>query len=239
MVPSVFITHQLNILIPNKPIQYLVKRMNNHYLTNFSEIWVPDYSDNPSLCGILGHGSLFNNVKYIGLLSRLESYQIQTDNSYDIVAVLSGPEPQRSVFEKILMRQLKLLPQKSLIIKGKPNEDIIVQKDGVVIESFADMDKLVRLLKGASMIISRSGYSSLMDYAKLGVGPLLLVPTPGQTEQEYLAKNLYDSGVAIYQKQKALDVKMAWSEKENYKGLDIKFNEDILKKTVSDFLKRL
>ena len=92
-----------------------------------------------------------------------------------------------------------------MIIKGKPCNEEEFYINNVKIEGFANLDRLASLIKGASLVICRSGYSSLMDLNKLKVKNVLLVPTPGQTEQEYLAVRLSETATAIVQKQSKLD----------------------------------
>ena len=46
---------------------------------------------------------------------------------------------------------------------------------------------MIAIINGAKKIISRSGYSSIMDYHALGcLEKVEMIATPGQTEQEYL-----------------------------------------------------
>jgi uncharacterized protein (TIGR00661 family) len=235
-IPSVFISHQLNIIIPNAAVSFLVNRLNKHYLNKFDKIWVPDFEDEPNLSGILGHNAFEGKTIYIGPLSRLNP-DIAADKHYDIVALLSGPEPQRSYFEKLLLEQLTTMNLKTLIVQGRTDSREVKSINGVSFKPFADENEVAALLKGASMIIARSGYSTIMDMAKMGVRKVLLVPTPGQTEQEYLAKKLAAQGAVISQQQHEINIKKAWNDITDLKGISSTFNQSLLTKAVSELMK--
>jgi uncharacterized protein (TIGR00661 family) len=172
-------------------------------------------------------------------LSRLKKTEQSLD--YDIVAVLSGPEPPRTFFEQKLIAQLAALKVKSILVRGKT--DLKNQRsfynDNLEILPFADAETLSGLIKGAKLFISRSGYSTLMDLAKLGSKKLLLIPTPGQTEQEYLAKNMQERGFALVQKQSELNLLKALEEKKTTKPFFFESDADLLRDAVGDFLKMI
>lgn len=235
-IPSVFISHQLSIIIPNAAVSYLVNRLNKHYLNKFDKIWVPDFEDEPNLSGILGHNAFTGKIIYIGPLSRLNP-DIVADKHYDIVALLSGPEPQRSYFEKVLLEQLSTMNLKTLIVQGRTDSRDKKSINSVSFKPFADENDVAALLKGANMIIARSGYSTIMDMAKIGVRKVLLVPTPGQTEQEYLAKKLAAQGAVISQQQHEINIEKAWNDITELKGIFSTFNHSLLTKAVSELLK--
>jgi uncharacterized protein (TIGR00661 family) len=235
-VPTVFITHQTTILNQNPLIAILVNRLNLFFLKKFDSIWIPDFDTENNLSGELGHKLKLPSIRYIGPLSRLEKTEQSLD--YDIVAVLSGPEPQRTFFEQKLIAQLAALKLKSILIQGKT--DLKNQRsfynDNLEILPFADAETLSGLIKGAKLFISRSGYSTLMDLAKLGPKKLLLIPTPGQTEQEYLAKNMQERGFALVQKQSELNVKKAWEGRKAFKSFFMESQSDLLEVAVEKFL---
>ena len=172
---SIYITHQLHIMLPRgwKWLEPLLERWHRHIIERYNECWVPDYEDiTQSLAGKLSHPDrLPKNVRYIGPLSRMAQYksrQVECDGS--IVAVISGLEPQRTIFEEAVKQQYG---DKVHIINGKP--------------PYPSDEELADMLLRAKTIISRSGYSSIMDYHALGVlNKAQLTPTPGQPEQEYL-----------------------------------------------------
>jgi UDP:flavonoid glycosyltransferase YjiC (YdhE family) len=213
-VPCVFITHQLYIRVPwwAKAIIY---RILNRHLTQFHSIWVPDYAKGNMLSGALSHGGRWDNrVHYIGPLSRLESEHGQREipernrrEGYEIVAIISGPEPARSAFEQQLRQLLTESGRSALLILGLPdtvcNE---IQGNLTVVNHFSDSELAV-VLELAKLVICRSGYSTIMDLHALGVRALL-VPTPGQTEQEYLAELHAKQGAhdTIHQKRLTTDM---------------------------------
>ena len=158
---------------------------------------MPDYEGTPNLSGILGHPKKMDpRVKYIGPLSRFEQADKQPDTNdsdtarYDVSAILSGPEPQRTVFEQQLLKRFSGTDQKVLIIRGKTDEPKTqIRHQNITLVSHLDDDTLIKLLRETKLIISRSGYTTIMDLHVLGLlDKAELYPTPGQPEQEYLAK---------------------------------------------------
>jgi len=238
-IPSVFITHQTTILNQNPLIAILVNRLNLFFLKKFDSIWIPDFDTENNLSGELGHKLKLPSIKYIGPLSRLEKSEKSLD--YDIVAVLSGPEPQRTFFEQKLNSQLAGLKLKSILVQGKTGQRNQQRhfNENLEILPFADAETLSGLIKGAKLFITRSGYSTLMDLAKLGSKKLLLIPTPGQTEQEYLAKNMQERGFALVQKQSELNLLKAREEKKTTKPFFFESDADLLRNAVGDFLKMI
>jgi predicted glycosyltransferase len=236
-IPTVFLTHQLNIRISNPLISAAINNLNRFYLKKFDFVWIPDSERGANLSGELGHGMHLDKIRYIGPLSRLDN-SLEANTNYDIVAILSGPEPQRTYFENILKAQLLKMPQKSLLIRGCPNCET---ETGVnpEIKAFANAEEIAKLMKGAKLLILRSGYSSLMDMAKVEAKHILLVPTPGQTEQEYLAERLVDQGHIMTQKQSDIDIENAWNAKENFTGFNALFTSEHLTNAVAEFLNRV
>lgn len=240
LVPSVFMTHQLNILVPNRFVQAWVTRSNKKYISKFDACWVPDFEQEPTLGGKLSAGKDWSNISYLGLLSRMK-YE-KKEIIYDVIAVLSGPEPQRSIFEQKIIAQAKQLPHKFLIISGKTAQK--EQKnlaDNIEWHSYMTTTNLNKVLLQSRVVIARSGYSSIMDLVQLQCQNVLLVPTPGQTEQEYLAERFFEKQQFYYQNQKNLDIAAALKSIENFSGtseypID---NNDTLETIIRDFLNGL
>ena len=203
-VPSAYITHQLLIKLPKgwawlEPFVAFVHRC---IINRFTECWVPDFEDmSESLAGELSHPAKKpRNVKYIGTLSRFQlgvrseelgvrSEELGVRNL--VIAILSGAEPQRSIFEKELLVSLQSKPHENIIlVQGKIEaEQKITQVGKVTVYNFMSSEELQEYILKADEIICRSGYSSIMDLYALGkLLNATLIPTPGQTEQEYLAK---------------------------------------------------
>lgn len=195
---SVFVTHQLFLKAP--VFEGLGNKINQKYVLKYNEVWVPDYEDeNISLSGELSHGKHFcNTVRYIGPKSRLQDIITEVEkDKYDYLFLLSGPEPQRTILETSL---LKLLDPKKMIavvrgihIPGDVPKSAFTLKNengycGYEIYGMPKKEELKKLILSSKKIICRSGYSTLMDMHLLGKKELILIPTPGQTEQEYLAE---------------------------------------------------
>ena len=195
----IYITHQLTIALP-RPWQWLeplVARWHRRIIARYNECWIPDEQalddGRQGLAGRLSHTKqLPPNAKYIGVLSRFAGKSYSPDPTYAVVAVLSGLEPQRTLFEQQLISRYENSDCPVLIVRGKIQSPPTVVKHGnLTIVPWMDDTHLAAYLKGAKHIICRSGYSSVMDMHALGVSAKVeWHPTPGQTEQEYLAKFL-------------------------------------------------
>jgi len=199
-VPSIFLTHQLHPITGNALVSWVYRR----YLQRFDAFWVPDFLEvEQRVSGKLSGVSGYNNVTFIGPLSRLSyarSHGLQPVSAVNhglkpmntrILALLSGPEPMRSQLEDIILRQLPSISGHHVLVRGLPGgaRPLTDTPDNVTVHGFADAKLLSQLLPAARHIICRSGYSTLMDvYAVIEGKNLALVPTPGQTEQVYLAK---------------------------------------------------
>jgi uncharacterized protein (TIGR00661 family) len=205
-IPSIIISHQLWIKAPKgleflEPIIYM---MNRSYLKRFKYLWTPDVAGEKNITGDLAHHQKpINELKpvYIGHLSRfsiLKSADIH--ERYEMVIVISGPEPQRSLFENECLKQSLQTNLKTLIIKGKPQENEIIRDRNVTIVSHLPASQMKAYMEQANFIVSRSGHSTLMDLSVLGRSALC-IPTPGQTEQEYLGELLSRRGQIVSQKQ--------------------------------------
>lgn len=214
-VECIYITHQLQIRL-TKTWQWAeatASRIHARMYTRFNKVWIPDYEDiNHSLAGELSHPSNLRlsrkktEFQYIGPLSRFHSPITHKPSpiNYEVVAVLSGLEPQRTLLEQELIERYSGKEERVLIVQGLVNHPNTRIKRGnlTIVPSMADAE-LVPALLNARHIIARSGYSTIMDLEALGllsVGnnkPLpvhiKLIPTPGQPEQEYLAVWLKDA----------------------------------------------
>ncbi|MEN9948354.1 MAG: hypothetical protein RL106_1177 [Bacteroidota bacterium] len=184
---NIFITHQLNPILPAL-FKVLYQWAFWRRMKNFQKIWVPDVEGELSLSGQLSSVKRSDNrVERIGWLSRFSEVNEQTFESYDWVGIVSGPEMHRTLFELDLLDKMKSSKLKCLLITGQPTQPRDVVMGNVHIRHHLEDEYLAYVLRRAQKITSRSGYSSLMDYKALGV-KAEVIPTPGQTEQEYLAK---------------------------------------------------
>jgi hypothetical protein len=186
-VKSIFITHQVEIQSPI--FQGIINMLNRWIMSKYDEVWIPDYEAFPGLAGKLSHPKkLPANAHYIGPLSRFKKpNQTSAENQWDAVALISGPEPQRTLFEAEITRMFIESGEKALILKGQPNlaENSVFENISIV--NHLKDEELVKALLGAKKIYARSGYSTIMDLNALGLTATYF-PTPGQTEQEYLAE---------------------------------------------------
>ena len=205
----VYITHQLYVRLPRRLriFQPLSRAIHACVFKRYHEVWVPDYANmEESLAGELCHGGRFDmHVNYIGPLSRFASSEgtpkelrrnsegtMAENSEYSVVAVLSGLEPQRSIFEQAILERYANTSVKVLLVRGKVagTQTMICRNNITMVASLNDQ-ALLEAMKRATTIIARSGYSTIMDLAVLGLlHKAELHPTPGQSEQEYLASRL-------------------------------------------------
>ena len=189
-IPSFFITHQIRILNPLR-LQMFERGseiFNLFFFKRFAGVLVPDYRGGNNLSGILSHNLHRideDKLHYIGVLSDFRKKNVRKDIDY-LISV-TGPEPQRSILEKKLLTQVMNLDGKIVITLGKTENRDVVKNDNVEIYSFMTKEEREDVLNRSKLVISRSGYSTLLDLAVIGA-KALMTPTPGQTEQEYLAE---------------------------------------------------
>ena len=213
-IPSVYITHQLTVLsgkttgITSKTHQKIIK--------NFNECWVPDIENKPNYSENLGHLKTNDlNLKYLGVLSRFKPEKRTI--KYNLLIVLSGPEPQRTLLEEKLLLELNNYQGKALFGRGilENNKSLKVSKN-IEIKNYLLTDTLEKALNESEIVIARSGYSTIMDLAVLGK-KAFFIPTPGQYEQEYLAKTLKEKLIAPYSSQQDFSIEKL-NEIRNYTG---------------------
>lgn len=208
-VPSVFITHQLLIKTSfGKMVNGLLQKINYNYINRFSECWIPDYETENNLAGELSHPCKKPSipVRYIGPLSR---FQKMDGTEKNVLIILSGPEPQRTLFENILMKQIKKYKQPLVLVRGLPDEkNELKVPENISVYNHLPSEELNQKMAEASFVMSRCGYSTVMDLAMMKKKSIL-IPTPGQTEQEYLARHLMKKKFALCVDQKKFQLKTA------------------------------
>ncbi len=191
--------------------------LHQNIIKKFSECWVPDTNSTPNLAGELSH--LKNpdlNIKYIGPLSRMHCKKV--DKKYDLMIVLSGPEPQRGMLEEKLKKEIINYNGNVLFIKGIiEKEQKKEQIDHITFYNFMNSRQLEQALNESELILCRSGYTSIMDLSKLNK-KAFFIPTPGQYEQEYLAEKLKKEGRIPFARQEDFSIQNL-NEINNYKGL--------------------
>lgn len=241
-VPTIFITHQIFIRVPGRfPGSGIVERvlltLNLWLLRGFREVWVPDFPGEPNLSGELSHKPCRGaRIVFIQPLSRF----LPVDRDWrtrpparparrgpvvDLLASVSGPEPQRTRFEETLRVLLKSMSGTRVLIRGVPGGSVASEKDSLVLapnelNEFPHLDgqAMEGLFASAVLVVARSGYTTVMEMASLGLAQVVLVPTPGQSEQEYLADHLDRQGVAVKMDQDGLDLVLAQKRMGQYLG---------------------
>ncbi len=223
--PSFFISHQLRFAAPRLlwPFQLLAELFNRSHHRHFRRVIVPDVPDpRNNLAGKLAHGLYWPKKEryyYAGILSSTQKMDVPQD--VDLFISISGPEPQRTEFERIIMDQMETLKSlgRVVIALGKP-EDNQEQRpaDNVEVYGFLDRQRQQEMMNRAKLIITRSGYTTVMEIAELG-RKALLVPTPGQTEQEYLSQYYEKVGQFHSVSQYKLDIGRDMQRAMQYPGL--------------------
>jgi len=206
-LPSVLVTHQV---FPFTPIaQGALRKVNLHHMARFDRCWIMDEPEAPGLAGELSHGrDVLKNARYIGTVSRMRAAAEKPSSTYRIVAVISGPEPQRTMLDQILTDQLQRIPGDHLLVRGLPGEHCEERIGNLTRAPHLGGDALAPLLSSAELIVSRSGYTTLMDLLALERSALI-IPTPGQAEQEYLGALHARTGRFLVQRQEETDLVQA------------------------------
>lgn len=203
---SIYMTHQRRIAFPPmfSALEGIGVMWHNLVMKHFDEVWVPDLKEFPGYAGELSHVNISAvPTKFIGPLSRFKSSK-PCQKKYKFVAVVSGVEPARSMFEKKLTEALKNISGEHAIILGKPTSGFkSYKKNNIEFFTHLPDDKFANLINAAEWIISRGGYSTIMDMAVLKA-KCIFVPTPGQYEQIVLAKDLSQNSAALTLKEHQL-----------------------------------
>lgn len=222
----IFITHQLRIILPPS-IRFfsgLLNHMIHRQIEKFNECWIPDFELHNGLAGQLSHPPrLPRNANYIGTLSRFSAparqHEVPLPCDYNILVVLSGPEPQRTILEELIFEQLINSGLSGIIVRGlteATEEWDLTEK--IRVFSHLETARMKEYILRSQIVICRSGYSSLMDLVTLGKNAIL-IPTPGQTEQEYLAHYLIEKKIYFSMPQHHFDLLYAIEMTRNFPGL--------------------
>jgi uncharacterized protein (TIGR00661 family) len=239
-VPCVLITHQLNIQASAGSRRFSDKVM--EFVKKFNVCWIPDNAGEDNLSGNLSH-PLPEGVKaiYIGPLSRFSAASGSRDMKYDLLILLSGPEPQRKILEKKVLKQLGQLSYiKALIVQGLPgNTDISSPYSNVDVVPHLNNISLMEKIMCSKSIICRPGYSTIMDLATIGGKRALFIPTPGQTEQEYLAMRFEALEIAVWVQQKKFVLKDSLTKVFSSKGFNNNLYPQVFEKSIDEWLDTL
>lgn len=197
-IPCIFITHQLKVKSGmGFFMDGLIQKFVYHYINKFTVCWIPDWK-NPvvNVGGDLSHPEEYprSPIKYIGCLSRFKKC-VQISKTNDLLIILSGPEPQRSILEYVFLQQLKGYGGIATLIRGVFDNSPIASFNKITVLNYTSANELNRIMCTSEIVISRAGYTSIMDILKLGKKSIL-IPTPGQAEQQYLASYMHKKKLA-------------------------------------------
>lgn len=223
---SVFVTHQLWVKLPQS-ISWMEKSVNSllhKKIRGFDSCLVPDNPSAPGLSGELSHATTLDLVKYIGPVSRFQKFSSSQNkkpfaelfNNF-ILVLLSGPEPQRIILEKLLEKELEGVD--CIWFKGIPGKKQPTKRGTHWVFDHADSHIMAWAIENSRLVVSRSGYSTVMDLSVYGK-KCVFIPTPGQTEQEYLAQHLQSQGYVTFLAQEQIpNLKKAILQAEKQQGL--------------------
>ncbi|MFP4025740.1 MAG: glycosyltransferase [Thiohalospira sp.] len=232
---NILIIHQLRLALPKKLslLKPIYPTILKKIVKNFKMCWIPDFSGDFNLSGCLSHDvNKIHNKHFIGVISRFERYLSETksDKKYDLLFILSGPEPQRTIFEKIILNQIKNKSLRIALVRGITDKEKIDTRADVF--GVLTAKRLFYLIQQSKQIICRAGYSSIMDMY-IAQAQAILVPTPGQTEQEYLAAYLKQKKYFYSVSQQKFNLESAIKESEGYVPPEYNGGNNLLDEEVS------
>ncbi|MDA0678279.1 MAG: glycosyltransferase [Bacteroidetes bacterium] len=219
-IPNVFITHQLRVL--SGSTTQISSALHQRIFKKYNAVWVPDFEGEQNLTGELGHlDKKPKNLHYMGPLSRFEKLDFPT--KYDLMVLLSGPEPQRTLLEEKLLAELKNFKGSVLLVRGvieseQQKQQLTIENGNILKVNFMQSEELSAAVQSSELILCRSGYTTVMDLAKLGK-KAFFIPTPGQYEQVHIAERLDALGVVPSCTQDAFRLKEL-DRVTNYSGLE-------------------
>lgn len=226
---NIYMTHQMNILTPGNRFDTAASKAHHYFIRKYDECWIPDFSGEPNLTGRLGHGHSIKKPRYIGPVSRF--VPLNKKIRFAITAVLSGPEPQRSIWEKELIRQLADFSEPVALVSGSSSVADQEIPETITHYPFLTSHQLNHLMSESEVIVCRGGYTTIMDLLALGK-KAICVPTPGQTEQEYLTLLYEKKKYFLRQLQDEMNLKEALIHLDSYTGIPMKMEPGLLTEAV-------
>ncbi|NJN43177.1 MAG: glycosyltransferase [Flammeovirgaceae bacterium] len=232
-VQSIFLTHQLKIQVPRSMgwAKGIINFFNRRMINRFSRCWVPDYNGEESLSGKLSE-VINEGTVYIGPISRFQN-DIPQKITYDYLCIVSGPEPQRTIFEDIIRRDFIKSGKRCALVRGKPILNAINKIKNIDEFDYLPAEELNHLILQSDLIISRSGYTTIMDLHRLGK-KAIFIPTPGQTEQEYLAWRFRKKRIAYSMNQSDFNLSLAIENSIGYSGFTAR-HDNLLSNELDNF----
>lgn len=240
--PAVFITHQLRPYSGFGAVfDQMMQKIIYRFINRFTECWIPDMqSGNVNLAAGLSHPTNLPTtpVRYIGPISRFHKNDMVALKT-TILVVISGPEPQRTIFENVIIDELKESNDEVVVVRGLPTEGKLPQKTArVIYHNHLTASALGELISTAAFVVCRSGYTSVMDMVSCKK-KMILVPTPGQPEQEYLAAYLMKKKMAFAATQERFSWTAALSAAEKFDYFFPETNMQLYKQEIAAFLHTL
>jgi uncharacterized protein (TIGR00661 family) len=241
-IPSIFISHQLHIHSGYGWLADIIsQKFLYKFINRFSACWVPDHKQKEILAGKLSHPASLPSIpiQYIGPVSRFSSCERHVEKKFDVLVIISGPEPQRSIFEKMIFQQAASMGNKKIaLVRGLPLETSNTPSIPITVFNHLDSARLNNLACESELIICRSGYTTIMDMIKLRK-KMIVVPTPGQPEQEYLARYLSKDNYVLKFTQNEFHLGSAIQKAANFTFNHIDINMDEYKAVLKNFVEKI
>jgi UDP:flavonoid glycosyltransferase YjiC (YdhE family) len=245
-IPSYFISHQLRYSMPGYlyPLELMTIPFNSFFHSKFEGVIVPDIDPqggSKNLSGKLSRANLKatkHRVHYAGILTSARKMAVADDLDY--LAIVSGPEPQRTKLEEIILKQVQKLPGEKVVLLGSPQNELHKKLDDhTTVHSYVSTEEKAELMNRARFIIARSGYTTMMELAELDKKHGLFTPTPGQTEQEYLSRYYARNGWFLSKSQYKLKLAEDVEEAMQYRGFPkMAKTEENVKRLYQDVFRR-
>jgi uncharacterized protein (TIGR00661 family) len=228
-VKSLLISHQLRYKLPwpLKQMEWLPEYFNFLHFKKYNKIIVPDRDDRISLSGELSHKMRYlpgNKLYYMGIITELEENVNDQSDIIDYLILISGPEPQRTKFEKIILNQISKLEGRVIVALGIPERNYKIRIGRAEVYTYLNRLKISSYMRRAKLIISRPGYTTVMEMMASGKRGLF-IPTPGQIEQMYLAKYYMDNNWCYSTSQFDLNLINAVKVAKTYHGFPNNFSK--------------
>lgn len=240
---SVLITHQLGLRTSlGAWMDRRVQHRHYRLIERFSACWIPDRELGSGLAGKLSHPLRMPSIptRYVGLLSRMEGGSRAEGDVVDLLILLSGPEPQRTILERRILGQLGAFSGKVVLVRGLPGGGGPLEGDlrEVEVHDHLSAQALNEMLLRTKLVVARAGYSTVMDLVRLKK-KAILIPTPGQTEQEYLGKYLTDKKIAFCTKQAGFSLADVLMEVERFSFVPVEEERNVLQGAISALLEKI
>jgi uncharacterized protein (TIGR00661 family) len=227
-VKSLLISHQLRYKLPwpIKQMEWLPEYFNYYHFRKYDKIIIPDIETGDTLTGELSHEMRYlpkNKLYYLGLITDLMQLEGNENEEIDYFVIISGPEPQRTKFENLIYHQLAKLKGRVIVTLGKPEKNYKIRMGNAEIYAYMTREKISHYLARAKFIISRPGYTTVMEMIESGKCGLF-IPTPGQIEQEYLAKHFLKNNWCYAKSQFRFDLESDVEIAKSYSGFPKNFS---------------